>query len=68
MTEGKFQSTNFDAEGKVDPKRKDVLSGSQTLSDGHTKINWNLRLVKPKGNGDPLRRAGRLWLIYWGEG
>jgi|WetSurMetagenome_2_1015567.scaffolds.fasta_scaffold64664_4 hypothetical protein len=49
LPEGTLQSTSFDAEGKVDPKHKDVLSGSQTLPNGHTKINWNLRLVKPKG-------------------
>jgi len=49
MPEGKLQSTSFDAEGKVDPKHKDVLSGSQTLPDGHTKISWTLTLVKPKG-------------------
>jgi hypothetical protein len=50
LPEGTIQSTSFDAEGRVDPKHKDVLSGSQTLPDGHTKINWNLRLVKAKGN------------------
>jgi hypothetical protein len=50
MPEGKLQSTSFDAEGKVSPKNKNALSGSQTLPDGHTKITWNLRLVKPKGN------------------
>jgi hypothetical protein len=50
LPDGELQSTSFDAEGKVDPRHKDALSGSQTLPDGHTKISWNLRLVKPKGN------------------
>jgi hypothetical protein len=49
MPEGKIQPTSFDAEGKVDPRHKNTLSGSQSLPDGHTKITWNLRLVKPKG-------------------
>ena len=50
LPEGKLQPTTFDAEGKVDPKNKDKLSGSQTSPDGKTKITWNLRLVRPKGN------------------
>jgi len=49
LPEGKLQPTSFDAEGKVDPKNKDVLSGSQSSPDGKTKITWNLRLVRPKG-------------------
>ena len=49
LPDGRFEATSFDAEGKVDPKNKDVLSGSQTSPDGKTKITWNLRLVKPKG-------------------
>lgn len=47
--EGEIESASFDAEGKVDPNNKDVLSGSQTLPDGKTKITWNLRLIKPTG-------------------
>jgi hypothetical protein len=49
LPEGRIESTSFDAEGRVDPKNKDVLSGSQTSPDGKTKITWSLRLVKPKG-------------------
>ncbi|MDI1242883.1 MAG: hypothetical protein PSX80_13285, partial [bacterium] len=49
MPDGRLEPTSFDAEGKVDPKNKNVLSGSQSLPDGKTKITWNLRLVKPKG-------------------
>ena len=49
LPEGRIEATSFDAEGKVDPKNKDVLSGSQTSPDGRTKITWSLRLVKPKG-------------------
>lgn len=49
MPDGRLEATSFDAEGKTDPKNKDVLSGSQSLPDGKTKISWNLRLVKPKG-------------------
>lgn len=50
IPEGKFMGTSFDAEGKVDPKNKNSLSGTNTLPDGKTKISWSLRLVKPKGN------------------
>jgi hypothetical protein len=49
LPEGKVEATSFDAEGKVDPKNKDVLAGSQTYPDGRTKVTWSLRLVKPKG-------------------
>jgi len=49
LPEGRLDATSFEAGGKVDPKNKDVLSGSQTLPDGKTKITWNLRLVRPKG-------------------
>lgn len=50
IPDGKLLRTSFTAEGKTDPKHKDSLSGSTTLPDGKTKITWNLRLVKPKGN------------------
>lgn len=49
LPEGQFTGTSFEATGRVDPKNKDVLSGSQTSPDGKTKITWKLRLVKPKG-------------------
>jgi len=49
MPEGQLMGTSFDAEGKVDPKNKNSLSGSKTLPDGKTNITWSLRLVKPKG-------------------
>ncbi|MBK9162985.1 MAG: hypothetical protein IPM21_03600 [Acidobacteria bacterium] len=49
LPEGKLQPTSFDAEGKVDAKNRDRLSGSHSSPDGKTKITWNLRLVKPKG-------------------
>lgn len=49
LPEGRLDATSFEAGGKVDPKNKDVLSGSQSLPDGKTKITWSLRLVKPKG-------------------
>lgn len=49
LPEGTIDATSFDAEGRVDPKNKDVLSGSQSSPDGKTKITWSLRLVKPKG-------------------
>ncbi|NJM52106.1 MAG: hypothetical protein HC846_01160 [Blastocatellia bacterium] len=47
--EQKISASSFDVEGKTDAKNRDLLSGSKTLPDGHTKINWNLRLVKPRG-------------------
>ncbi len=46
---GTFDASGFDAEGKVDPARKDTLAGSSSSPDGKTRMNWNLRLVKPKG-------------------
>lgn len=49
IPEGRFTGTSFEAKGKVDPKNKNALSGSQTTPDGKTTITWNLRLVKPKG-------------------
>ncbi|MDM7921534.1 MAG: hypothetical protein QUS14_04465 [Pyrinomonadaceae bacterium] len=49
MPEGRFTGTSFEAEGKVDPKNRSVLAGTQTSPDGKTKITWNLRLVRPKG-------------------
>lgn len=49
IPDGKFTGTSFEAVGKVDPKNKDILAGSQASPDGKTKITWNLRLVKPKG-------------------
>jgi hypothetical protein len=51
MPEGKLEATSFEATGKTDPSKRDVLSGTQTLPDGHTKITWQLRLVRPKGKG-----------------
>ena len=48
LPEGRLDATSFEAGGKVDPKNKDVLSGSQTLPDGKTKITWSLRLVRSK--------------------
>jgi hypothetical protein len=39
---------SFDFTGKTDPKNRNSLSGTLNLPDGHTKISWNLRLVKPK--------------------
>jgi len=49
MPEGKLQATSFDATGKTNPSKRDVLAGTQNLPELHTKITWKLRLVKPKG-------------------
>jgi hypothetical protein len=49
LPEGKLDATSFEATGKTDPSKRDVLSGAQTSPDGRTKITWQLRLVKPKG-------------------
>ncbi|HMS09399.1 MAG TPA: hypothetical protein PKE66_07940, partial [Pyrinomonadaceae bacterium] len=48
MPPGKFNGTSFEAYGKVDPKNKDQISGTQTSPDGRTKITFDLRLVRPK--------------------
>lgn len=45
-----FDASGFDAEGRVDPAHKDSLSGSYTAPDGKSRMNWNLRLVKPRAN------------------
>ncbi len=50
LPEGRFESTSFDANGKTDSSKPHVLAGQQTSPDGRTKINWSLRLVKPKGS------------------
>ena len=49
LPEGKIQATSFDAAGKIDPKNRTILSGTQTSPDGRSKTTWKLRLVKPKG-------------------
>ena len=51
LPDGRLEATSFEAEGKTDPRNRDVLTGSQTSPDGRTKISWKLRLVKPKGKG-----------------
>lgn len=49
MPPSNFDPTSFEAYGKVDPKNKDQISGTQTSPDGRTKITFNLRLARPKG-------------------
>lgn len=44
-----FDASGFDAEGDVDPRNKDTLSGSYSTPDGKSRMSWNLRLVKPRG-------------------
>lgn len=48
MPEQKTDASGFDVSGKASSKNPDRLSGSKTMPDGKTTINWELRLVKPK--------------------
>jgi hypothetical protein len=47
--ERKTEKGSFSVEGIMNVRNPDRLSGSKTLPDGKTKIQWNLRYVKPKG-------------------
>ena len=47
--ERKTEKGSFSVEGIMNAKNPDQFSGAKTLPDGKTKIQWNLRYVKPKG-------------------